>query len=223
MIKAILVDDHQIVRDGVNMLLSSDNDINIIGECNSGYEVMDMLDSEDPDVILMDINMPELNGIETIEKALDKKPDLNILALTMHNEQSYISKVLKAGARGYVIKNAPRDELIEAVKTVARGEPFFSEEVSSIMMSRYLKGNKKGNASKNRSSLATVEDLTQREIEVLRLIVGEKTNKEISEQLFISPRTVDSHRRSLLEKLGVKNTAGLVRFALENDIFPDDT
>lgn len=215
MIRLLLVDDHKIIRDGIRSLLSNNKDIVIAGECEDGDEVEEFLNTNEVDVILMDINMKRMNGIDATEYILKKFPDKKVLALSMHNEEIYIAKILKAGALGYILKNTGKEELIDAIEKVNGQENYFSKEVSDIMMSKYMKTQKKSTTSK---SLITQEELTKREIEILKLIATEMTNTEIGEKLFISSRTVDTHRRNLLQKLQVKNTAGLVRFALENGI-----
>jgi len=215
MIRLLLVDDHKIIRDGIRSLLSSNKEIEIVGECEDGDEVEAFLNANEVDVILMDINMKRMNGIDATEYILKKFPDKKVLALSMHNEEVYIAKILKAGALGYILKNTGKEELIEAINKVFDQENYFSKEVSDIMMSKYMKTQKKSATSK---SLITLDELTKREIEILKLIATEMTNTEIGEKLFISSRTVDTHRRNLLQKLQVKNTAGLVRFALENSL-----
>ena len=215
MIKVLLVDDHSIIRDGIKAMLYGDDKIHFVGECSDGSEVVDFLSKNDVDIVLMDINMPKMNGIDATKLVMDKFPGSKIIALTMHNEEGYITKILKAGAVGYVLKNTGKDELIEAIEQVYEGGTYFGSEVAEIMMARYLKN---GSKPKSSSSLVNVDDLTKREIEILKLITEEFTNIEIGEKLFISPRTVDTHRRNLLQKLGVKNTAGLVKFAIQNGI-----
>lgn len=216
MIKILLVDDHKIIRDGMKALLFGNSDIEIVGECNDGDEVLPFLEKNEVDVIIMDINMPVLNGIDATTKIIEKYPEMKILALSMHNEEGYISKILKAGAMGYVLKNTGKKELIEAISKVYENGNYFSDEVATIMMSKYMKNN--NSRQKQPRSLARVENLTKREVEILSLIAEEMTNVEIGDKLFISPRTVDTHRRNLLQKLGVKNTAGLVKFAMQNGL-----
>lgn len=222
MIRILLADDHKVVRDGIKLFLSPNEDMEVVAECGDGNDVISEIGEKEVDVILMDLNMPNKTGLETIEEVTRTHPNIRILALTMHHEEGYISKALKNGAIGYALKDAGKNELLKAVRQVAAGEPYFGSQVSSIMMSKYLKngnGNKEGGGrSRSRSNLVSVDDLTEREMEVLKLIADEKTNAEISEQLYVSQRTVDSHRRNLLEKIGARNTAGLVRFALQNDI-----
>jgi DNA-binding NarL/FixJ family response regulator len=216
MIDILLVDDHKIVRDGIKALLFTNGLINIVGECEDGNQVLEFLENNRVDIILMDINMQDINGIDCTKMVIDKHPTIKVIALTMHIEEGYISKILKSGASGYILKNTGKAELIDAIKKVNNGENYFSKEVSNVMMNKYMK---KSGVRKSSSSLASVDDLTKREVEILGLIAEEMTNNEIGEKLFISPRTVDTHRRNLLQKLGVKNTAGLVKFAIQNGVY----
>ncbi len=211
MIKILLVDDHKIIRDGLKALLKGEDRMQIVGECSDGSEVLKFLRRRKVDIILMDINMPEMNGIETTRVVVEKYPKIKVIALSMHVEDSYITKILKAGASGYVLKNSGKQGIVNAVLMVKENGNYFSEEVANIMMSKFMK---KGNQAKTGNILVNLDDLTKREQEILRLIAEELTNNEISKVLFISSRTVDTHRRNLLQKLGVKNTAGLVKFAI---------
>ena len=208
-IKVLLVDDHQIIRDGIRSLLSYAEGIEVVGECSDGLEAISCAVSEKPDVILMDINMPKINGIDATKTIITDNPDSKILVLTVHDELAYISKMLHAGALGYVLKTTNKVELITAIKSVSKGEKYFSPEVTETMLSRFIDSHKS-------DSDAEEKDLTIREIEVLVLISTELTNAEIGDKLFISTRTVDAHRRSLLSKLGARNTAGLVAYAIKN-------
>ena len=208
-IKVLLVDDHQIIRDGIRALLSYTEGIEVVGECSNGLEAVDSANSEEPDVILMDINMPKINGIDATKRIVADNPECKILVLTVHDELAYISKMLRAGAIGYVLKTANKNELITAIKSVSKGEKYFSPEVTETMLSRFIDGHKP-------NSDVEEKELTIREIEVLVLISTELTNAEIGDKLCISTRTVDAHRRSLLSKLGARNTAGLVAYAIKN-------
>ena len=217
MIRILLVDDHKIIRDGLKALLGGEETLRIVGECEDGDEVLQFLSKNEVDVILMDINMPVVNGIEATRLVTDHYPGMKIIALTMHDEDGYISKVLKAGASGYVLKNAGKTELVNAIKEVAlKAENYYSKEVADIMMKKYLK--KSTAVAKPLNQMVNPEDLTKRELEILKLIAEELTNNEIADKLYISPRTVDTHRRNLLQKLAVKNTAGLVKFAIQHGI-----
>lgn len=215
MIKVLIVDDHQILRDGIKALIGSKKNISVIGECEDGSEVEDFVSKNMPDVILMDIKMTGMNGIDTTKELIQKYPEIKILALSMHNEEQYIVSMLKAGASGYVLKNTNEKELITAIEKVHMGEIFYSLEVANVMMSKYMNKTVKKYSSNFK---ITVDDLTRREKEIIKLISNENTNQEIAEKLQISARTVDTHRRNLLHKLGVKNTAGLVKFAVLNNL-----
>jgi len=215
MIKVVITDDHKILRDGLKALLSSNERIDVVGECTDGSEVLPFLEKTEADVVLMDIKMSKINGIEATKQVLDKYPEIKVLALSMYNEEIYITKMLEAGASGYILKNTGEDELIKAIETVFNGEIFFSDDVTEVMMAKYMK---KSTMIKTEEKTRFVEELTRREREVLKLIVEEMTNNEIAEKLFISPRTVDTHRRNLLQKLEVKNTAGLVKMAIRHGL-----
>lgn len=213
-IKILLVDDHKIIRDGLKALLRNENDIRIIGECGDGDEVVDFIKTHKTDVILMDINMKRKNGIDATQEVIQHYPKVKVLALSMHNEESFISRMLKSGASGYVLKNIGKAELVSAIENVFKGKAHFSKEVSDIMINRFMR---KDNGE-DESFKITPEQLTQRELEILKLIASEYTSNEIGESLNISSRTVDSHRRSLLHKIGVKNTVGLIKFALHHQL-----
>lgn len=215
MINVLIVDDHKILRDGIKAILSGNKNINIIGECSDGAEVADFIEGKSIDVVLMDIKMPKQNGIETTKQLLKINPNLKVLTLSMHNEETYIVNMLKAGASGYILKNTGETELFEAINKVYNGEIFYSLEVANVMMSKYMNNVTK---SKSTNFEISVDDLTRREKEIIVHIANELTNQEIAERLFISPRTVDTHRRNLLQKLGVKNTAGLVKFAMSHNM-----
>lgn len=213
-IRLLLADDHKIIRDGIVALLEDVEHIEIVGEAKNGRELIAQLIDNPADVVLMDINMPIMGGIEATEEITKRFPEVRILALSMYNEKSFITKMLHAGAAGYVLKNVGKEELVLAIETVRQGKSYFSEEVSMAMMSSFM-SKKPSNAPVTFSPEIT---LTKREIEVLRLIAQEMTNSEIADKIFVSPRTVDTHRRNLLQKIGAKNTAGLVRYALTSGI-----
>ncbi len=215
MVRLLLVDDHKIIRDGLKALLLGEHGIDIVGECNDGNQVIGFLKKNAVDVILMDINMPVINGIEATQLVTDNFSNIRVIALTMHNEDAYITKILKAGAIGYVMKNTGKQELLTAIRKVVKDGNYFTEDVAKIMFSKFMKKNM---PPKQNNVLITVDDLTRREVEILQLIAEELTNNQIAERLFISPRTVDTHRRNLLQKLSVRNTAGLVKFAIQNGL-----
>ncbi len=213
-IKILLVDDHKIVRDGIKVLLQDATDIEVVGEAENGKHALEKLTEFTPDLMIIDINMPVMNGIECSREVVKKYPSVKILALTMLNEQEHIKNMIAVGAGGYVLKTSGLEELVKAIKTVSSGKNYFSDEVKNIIMMNMVK--KKTHVSKISGERIP---LTSRERDVLEYIVKEFTNQEIAEKLFISVRTVDAHRRNLLEKTGSRNTAGLVKYAIENNLY----
>lgn len=215
MIKVLLVDDHKILRDGIKALFKNSKEVKVIGECDDGSQVLGFVQNNDTDVILMDIMMSDINGIETTKLVKEAIPNMKILALSMHNDYSYIQQMLEAGAHGYILKNTSSEEMLTAIHRVYEGKNFFTQDVTDIVMNSYVGGSKQKSHEQDEE---LVEALTTRELDVLRLIADEYTNNEIGEKLFISRRTVDTHRRNLLQKLGVKNSIGLIRFAYNNSL-----
>jgi len=211
MITILIADDHKVFREGIISILNEVEDITIIAEASDGREVLERLKEVKPNIIVMDISMGDTNGIETTQLVKASYPDINVLVLSMHSERGYIVKMLEVGASGYLLKDAGKDEMIRAIRTVAEGNTYYSQKVSSAII-EHIKSPKKLNIKKEGVQL------TKRETEILQLIAEEYSNPEIAEKLFISIRTVDTHRRNLLEKLGTKNTAGLVKYAIKHGI-----
>ncbi|MDW3197620.1 MAG: response regulator transcription factor [Cytophagales bacterium] len=210
-LKLLIADDHKIFRDGLVALLNKEEDMEVVGDGGSESEINSILSKTQVDVILMDIDMGESSGITITEDVSSKYPATHVLALSMHGERNYIVKMMEAGAKGYILKNAGKDEMITAIKTVAAGNTYLSSQVSSKLFEQLSNPKpRKGHVNADGSI-----PLTDRETEVLKLIAEEYSNPEIAEKLFISIRTVDTHRRNLLEKLQAKNTAGLVKHALK--------
>lgn len=204
MIKVVIADDHQMIIDGIRSLLSGE-DIEVVGEAADGQALLDLLTRTSADVVLLDINMPVLGGLEVTEVLKSKYPDLKILVLTMYNKPEFIRQLIGMGVNGYLLKNTGKDDLLTGIRKVQGGENFFSAAVSDTLIS-----------SMRTNMSANEPQLTKREKEVLRLIAKGLSTIEIAEQLFVSTHTVDTHRKNLLGKLGLKNTAGLVRYAFEN-------
>lgn len=209
-IKLLLVDDHKIIRDGVKLMLRDEPKIEIFGEAESGEKALDFIDkfNEQIDLILLDINMPDINGIELTRKIIQRNKKAKILVLTMHAEDNYIQSILNEGALGYILKESGQDELIIAVKTVAEGKKYFSNDVSVLMINSLMEkrdGNKQ-------------EELSEREKEVLKLIAIGKTNKEAGDIMHVSNRTVETHRRNIMSKLELHNTAEIVQYAIKHKI-----
>ena len=212
MLKILLIDDHKIVRDGVKLYLDNRNGYEVVAEASDGHDAFNRLMHVEADLVIVDINMKGLNGIETARRIRSEYPQLKILALTMHNDYQNIKNMMDAGASGYVLKSCGEDEMIKAIDTVMAGDVYYSQEVAQTVMNNMA-----------RKNTATTGDtpLTPREKEIYRLIMKEYGNSEIADELFISVRTVEVHKRNLLEKTGAKNTAGLVLYAVEHNLFPD--
>jgi len=216
-VQVLLVDDHRMFREGVRSLLDKHKEVHVVGEASSGEEALTAIENAQPEVILMDINLGEMNGIETTRQITEDYPNVKVLALTMHKDGDYVIRMLKAGAKGFILKTAGREEMLSAIKAVAVGDSYFGGEVSSLLMS-YIEQKERVEEEGEHSKIP----LTPREVEILQHIALEFSNPEIAEKLFISVRTVDTHRRNLLEKLNLKNTAGLVKYALRMGLISDD-
>lgn len=207
MIRILLADDHAMVRQGFRMILSSQPDMQIVGEAGNGKEAVEMTEKLLPDVIVMDVAMPELNGIEATRKIIAALPRSRILALSMHKDSVYVREILRAGARGYLLKDSIDSDLLAAVRAVAKGEGYLSPAVSDAVLTDYRK-----------HVTAPLDLLTSREREVLQMIAVGKTNKDIANELKLSVYTVDAHRGRIMEKLNLHSTGELVRFAVRNGL-----
>jgi DNA-binding NarL/FixJ family response regulator len=213
MIRILIADDHTMFVDGIESILASESDFKIIGRCYTGPEVLQFVTQEEPDILLLDVNLPGKNGIDVCKDLSVSHPNIKVLAISMFNEESFVSEILNNGAKGYILKNTGREELFKAIRTVSKGDSYFSKEVTETIMKGLMSSRKA--SSKTNSS---IPKLSRREKEVLKLIAQEFTTQEIADNLFISLKTVESHRSSLLSKLNARNSVGLVRIALENDL-----
>jgi len=208
----IIVDDHDILRDGIKFVLTQTLQANIIAEARNGKEFLDLLDNYQPDIVLMDIAMPEMDGVEATKMALKKYPDLKIIALSMWGDEEYYFKMVHAGARGFVLKKTGINELEAAIETVLRGENYFSNELLRNIILNV-------NSPKIHRAVGSVHvNLTKRELEILQLICNGMSNIEIADLLHISHKTVDGHRNNLLTKTCSKNTVQLVMYAIKNQL-----
>lgn len=214
MIKVLIADDHKMFVDGIDSILTAENDIEVVGRCYDGPSVIEFIDNNEVDLLLLDVNLPGMTGIEVCKSMRESGKKTNIIAISMFNEESFVTEILNNGAQGYILKNTGRDELLVAIKTVHGGKSYFSDDVTQTIMKGLMKQRK---ASK-KTSLGLIPKVSRREKEVLRLIVQEHTTQEIADKLFISLKTVESHRSSLLGKLDARNSAGLVRITLENNL-----
>ncbi len=212
-VNVVIVDDHQLIIDGLVALLSGEQGISIVAGVNSGEEALHVLRTEQVDVVLADINMPGMSGVELTGKIRKLFPAVYVLALTMHDENSLINKMIEAGASGYVLKSTHISELCDAIVSVASGGKYLSSDVQSIIMR---------NICHPKSQLLKMQPravkLSKRETEVLNLIAQEFTNEAIAEKLFIGKRTVETHRRNIFAKTKTKTIVGLIRYAIENNL-----
>ncbi|MCC6410042.1 MAG: response regulator transcription factor [Saprospiraceae bacterium] len=211
MINILIADDHRIVIEGLQLMLREAEDLRCVGEAPNGKQVLDLLENTPVDVLLLDIHMPEMDGLECCPLVKKRWPNVKVLVLSMMREASLVKAMLRQGASGFLLKNAGKDEVIDAIRKVHEGKQAFSAEVLEDMMGSF--SNKK-----IKTSTSPFPTLSRREKQIMQLILDEKTTSEIAEELFISFGTVETHRRNLLLKLNARNTAGLVKAALEYDL-----
>jgi len=213
-VKVAIADDHVLFRKGLITILEMEGDIEVVLDVDNGKQLVENLPNNLPEVILMDLKMPEMDGMEATRIVKEKYPEIKVLVLSMYDEEQFIIYCLELGANGYLLKNADPTEVTHAIKTVISKDFYFNDHISTVM----LKGLNQKSRPKGKPQWANKIQLTNREKEVLELICKEYTTPEIGEKLFISHRTVEGHRKNLLEKTGAKNTAGLVVFALKNEL-----
>lgn len=204
MIHTLIADDHQMFIDGLRSLLEEASDIQVVAEARNGVEVLEQCAKHPVDIVIMDINMPEMDGVQATREVLKKYAGIKILGLSMYNDRAYISDILKAGAMGYILKNTGKESLLNAVRSLYGGSNYLGEEVRKTLLNGFMK---------NPQVMHVVEKISEREQEVLACIATGRTTHEIAEQLFISKNTVETHRKNLLYKLKARNTAELVNNA----------
>jgi DNA-binding NarL/FixJ family response regulator len=209
-IKIIISDDHQLFRDGIANLLSSSPQIEIVAQAENGQEAIEKAVLYKPDIIIMDISLPKINGVEATRILHNELPKTKVLVLTMHAEKNYIKEALEAGACGYLFKDCTYDQLIEAINTVYSGKKYLSNKITEILIQDYL--------NKDEDFNAKDQQLTERESEILKLLAEGKTAHEISETLFISIKTVGTHKQHIFEKLNFKSISDLIKYAIKNRI-----
>lgn len=212
MTRLLLADDHAILRDGIRALLSAEADLLIVGEAGNGAELLALLETTPADVVLMDINMPLLDGYAAMQELHQHYPTLRVLVLSMLDHENYVLRMLGAGAAGYVLKNAPITEIIYAIRTVATGQRFLCSEIALNLLYKFT--SHPPVAEESGPALPPGVELTNRELEVLRLIAEGLTNAEIADKLFTSKRTIETHRQNIITKTQAKNTAALIKLAL---------
>jgi DNA-binding NarL/FixJ family response regulator len=210
MTRIFLVDDHTIVRDGIRALLANEPGIEVVGEANHGQELLDLLRTTPTDVVLLDMNMPVLDGLATTQRLLVEYPDVRILVLSMLSHERYIGQLLDAGAHGYVLKSADKGEILVAIHTVASGKQFLCSELGLTMLRKVLAREEVNEDQEAKKP----NQLTRRESEILQLLAEGLTTSEMAEKLFTSKRTIETHRQNILEKTNTKNTAALIKLAM---------
>ncbi|RIV20051.1 DNA-binding response regulator [Fibrisoma montanum] len=211
----MLVDDHSIVRDGIRLLLEQAEGLEIVDEANDGEEALEKLKAQRPDVVLMDISLPGMSGIQTTQVISRLYKGVRVLMLSMHNNEDYILRSVEAGAYGYILKDSSSDEMVKAIRTIASGEKYYSSPVATIILNGYMqqlkKGEKHGRAQRQ-------SRLSKKEREILQFLVEGMSSREIAEKLQLSVRTVDNHRANMMRRLQVRNAAELVRMAVEDKL-----
>jgi DNA-binding NarL/FixJ family response regulator len=208
MIRLIITDDHQMFIDGLKLIIQSFENVEVIGEALSGDALLDLLDKQDPDIAILDINMPGKDGIETAKEIRKRFPKVKILMVTMHKQKEFIVQLVSVGVAGYILKNTGAEELYDAIRVIHEGGEYFGEEVTKEILQ----------GIRNRSSLPEPPKFSKREMEILHLLSEELTTQQIADKLFISFHTVESHRKHMLTKAGVKNTTGLIRYAINSGL-----
>jgi DNA-binding NarL/FixJ family response regulator len=211
-ISVFIIDDHRLVRAGVAALLRNENDMNVVGEADCNQGAMEMVRRLNPDIVLMDISVPMVVGMELLYRITHERPSTGVIVLTQSDNEQYIKHVMQSGPKGYLLKSAMVDELIRAIRAVSRGEQFFTPSVSKVMIESFLK------RAADQVSESSVDELTQREVEILRMVAEGYTNQQIGVKLSISARTAEFHRANINRKLNIHDTAGLVKYAIQKKI-----
>jgi two-component system response regulator NreC len=207
----LVVDDHEVVRQGIKMVLETDPELEVVGEAASGEDAIDRVRELRPNVVVMDIGMPGLSGFEATRRIRQSNPEVQVLALTVHDSEAYVFQMLQAGATGYIVKRAPAVEVIQAVKRAYRGEAVLHPSVAKLLIRDYLSRVEKGEE-------ASYDTLSDREREILKLIAEGKTNREMADLLYLSVKTVQAHRANLMRKLGMHDRTELVKYAIRKGI-----
>ncbi len=216
--RILIADDHSVVRSGLRLLLQSSPDFAVVAEAADGEEAIMLVDKHKPDVVIMDISMPRLNGIEATSVMKQSHPEIKVIILTVHEDEGYVYQMLRAGASGYVLKSAGKKEIFAAIESALSGKRFFSPGISEMIIEGFIKRDKESRETLEQVTPSSRQQLTKREIEVLRYIAQGYTNRKIAEALFLSIRTINTHRTNLMQKLDIHDTARLVRYAIETGL-----
>ncbi len=215
-IRVVLADDHVIVRDGIKSLLEVEANIVVVGEASDGVEALEKTKELDPDLLIVDIRMPNLNGIETIKKLKELSLQTKTMVLSMHDLEEYILRSIESGADGYLLKDTSREEFVKAIHTIKKGNKYFSSAISNVLVNNYL--NSKQSAEEKPKVVASELGLTRRENEILKMVTEGLSNRDIAERLEKSVRTIETHRFNIMKKLNVKNAAELIKVAHKNGL-----
>lgn len=211
-IRVLVADDHAIIREGLRVMLGNQADMQVVGVAANGREAIQLVDEYEPDITVMDISMPELNGVEAIQQMMPRHPHMQVVVLSIHETKPYVFRALKAGARGYLLKETAGLEVVDAVRAVHRGERYLSQSISELLTTESFQ------KLESLVDVSPLEALSPREREILQLVAEGKTSQEISERLFISPKSVDTYRSRLMHKIGVEDMAGVVKFAIQHGV-----
>jgi two-component system, NarL family, response regulator NreC len=215
-IKVLIVDDHAIVRHGLSRSIQQQEDMEVVGQASDGHSAVNMARELTPNVVLMDVSMPALNGIEATRAVLRESPGSRVIALSMHSAKRYVREMFRAGASGYLLKDCEFDELVQTIRLIAEGQTYISPSISRIVVENYAHG---GTPEEKESAFSV---LTQREREVLQLMAEGHSTKQIAIQLFISPKTVEAHRLRIMNKLDIDNVALLTKYAIQEGLTPPE-
>ena len=215
MIRILLADDHTILRDGLRFLLQTDSNIIVVGDAENGHQAVEQALLLSPDVVIMDISMPEMNGIKATQVILQQRPNIRIIILSMQSSVDHVFHALQAGALGYLLKDSAGKEVINAVRTVAEGKRYFSQPITETLVGDYLQ------ARGNHENKDQLNQLSEREREILLLVADGYSSAEIGKALFLSPKTVETYRSRLMKKLKVTDLAGLIRFAIQSGVIKE--
>jgi len=210
-INILIVDDHEIIHNGIEDILKKEENLSIVGHAYNGKEALDLVEVLLPDVIFMDISMPEMNGIEACKRLKEKFSNIKIIALTQHESKEYVQHFLSEGGNGYLLKNSKKEEFLAAIDSVMKGNQYINSELAANMLSSFIKKAADANSEKN-------IHLTRREIEIIKKIAEDKSNNEIANELFISLRTVETHRRNIMQKIEAKSVVSLLKYASKHNI-----
>ena len=211
-IRVLVADDHAIIREGLRVMLGNQPDMEVVGVATNGREAIQLVEKHEPDIAVIDLSMPELNGVEAIQQMMPRHPHLQVVVLSIHESKPYVYRALKAGAKGYLVKETAGLEVVDAVRAVQRGERYLSQSISDLLTTESFQ------KLESLIDVSPLEALSPRERETLQLVAEGKTSQEIAERLSISPKTVDTYRSRLMHKIGVDDMAGLVKFAIQQGV-----